>query len=91
MTDNELQATIQDWDEFIKAMLKRYPDESKMLIEGIVGSRIATENKIRLEQIEKEATGKKKFPYTSKGKAAAKRAAKKTGKKMTNTRRKRNY
>ena len=35
--------------------------------------------------------GKKKFPYTSKGKAAAKRAAKKTGKKMTNTRRKRNY
>ncbi len=60
MTDNELQATIQDWDEFIKAMLKRYPDESKMLIEGIVGSRIATENKIRLEQIEKEATGKKK-------------------------------
>ena len=57
MTDNELQATIQDWDEFIKAMLKRYPDESKMLIEGIVGSRIATENKIRLEQIEKEATG----------------------------------
>ena len=60
MTDNELQATIQDWDEFIKAMLKRYPDESKMLIEGIVGSRISTENKIRLEQIEKEATGKKK-------------------------------
>ena len=60
MTDNELQATIQDWDEFIKAMLKRYPDESNMLIEGIVRSRIATENKIRLEQIEKEATGEKK-------------------------------
>lgn len=27
--------------------------------------------------------GKKEFPYTAKGKAAAKRYAKKTGKKMT--------
>jgi len=27
--------------------------------------------------------GKKKFPYTAKGKAAAKKYAKKTGKKMT--------
>ncbi len=35
--------------------------------------------------------GKKRYPYTSKGKAAAKRAAKRTGKKMTSTRRKRNY
>ena len=58
--NNPNNPTVQDWDEFIKALLKRYPDESKMLIEGIVGSRIATENKIRLEQIEKEATGEKK-------------------------------
>ena len=34
--------------------------------------------------------GKKRYPYTSKGKAAAKRAAKRTGKKMTSTRRKSN-
>ena len=59
-TENSINVTVQDWDEFIKAMLKRYPDESNMLIEGIVRSRIATENKIRLEQIEKEATGEKK-------------------------------
>ena len=58
--ENSINVTMQDWDEFIKAMLKRYPDESNMLIEGIVRSRIATENKIRLEQIEKEATGEKK-------------------------------
>ena len=59
-TENSINVTMQDWDEFIKAMLKRYPDESNMLISSIVGSRIATENKIRLEQIEKEATGEKK-------------------------------
>ena len=35
--------------------------------------------------------GKKRYPYTSKGKAAAKRAAKRTGKKITSTRRKRKY
>jgi len=35
--------------------------------------------------------GKKKFPYTTKGRAAAKKAAKRTGRKMTNTRRKRKY
>ena len=35
--------------------------------------------------------GKKRYPYTSKGKAAAKRAAKRTGKKTTSTRRKRKY
>ena len=58
-TENNIDSTVQDWDEFIKAMLKRYPDESNMLISSIVGSRIATENKIRLEQIEKEATEKK--------------------------------
>jgi hypothetical protein len=58
--ENSIDVTVQDWDEFIKAMLKRYPDESNMLINSIVGSRIATENKIRLEQIEKEATGEKK-------------------------------
>tara|TARA_R110002020_G_scaffold228520_1_gene439282 strand:+ start:1857 stop:2057 length:201 start_codon:yes stop_codon:yes gene_type:complete len=58
--ENSIDVTVQDWDEFIKAMLKRYPDESNMLISSIVGSRIATENKIRLEQIEKEATGEKK-------------------------------
>ena len=33
--------------------------------------------------------GKRHFAYTSKGRAAAKRAAKRTGRKMTNTRRKR--
>jgi len=33
--------------------------------------------------------GKKKFPYTTKGRAAAKKAARRTGRKMTNTRRKR--
>ncbi len=32
--------------------------------------------------------GKKKFPYTAKGKAAAKKYAKKTGKKMNGKRRK---
>ena len=58
-TENNIDVTVQDWDEFIKAMLKRYPDESNMLINSIVGSRIATENKIRLEQIEKKATEKK--------------------------------
>tara|TARA_Y100000593_G_scaffold88969_1_gene172230 strand:+ start:100 stop:216 length:117 start_codon:yes stop_codon:yes gene_type:complete len=31
--------------------------------------------------------GKKKFPYTAKGKAAAKKMAKKTGKKVKKTRR----
>ena len=35
--------------------------------------------------------GKKKFPYTTKGRAAAKKAARRTGRKMTNTRRKRKY
>jgi len=35
--------------------------------------------------------GKKKFPYTIKGRAAAKKAARRTGRKMTNTRRKRKY
>ena len=35
--------------------------------------------------------GKKRYPYTSKGKAAGKRAAKRTGKKTTSTRRKRKY
>ena len=34
--------------------------------------------------------GRKHYPYTTKGKAAAKKAAKRTGKKMT-TRRKRKY
>jgi len=33
--------------------------------------------------------GKRHYAYTAKGKAAAKKAAKLTGKKMTNTRRKR--
>jgi len=33
--------------------------------------------------------GKRHYAYTPKGKAAAKRAAKRTGRKMTNTRRKR--
>lgn len=32
--------------------------------------------------------GKRKFPYTAKGRAAAKKASKRTGKKMTNTKRK---
>jgi len=41
-------------------MLKRYPEDSQMLIEGIVKSRITTENRIRLEQMEQEATGEKK-------------------------------
>ena len=58
--ENKIDVTMQYWDEFLKAMLKIYPDESNMLISSIVGSRIATENKIRLEQIEKEATGEKK-------------------------------
>lgn len=35
--------------------------------------------------------GKRHYAYTPKGKAAAKKAAKRTGKKMTNTRRKRKY
>ena len=35
--------------------------------------------------------GKKHYPYTAKGKKAAKAAAKKTGKKMTSTRKKRTY
>ncbi len=35
--------------------------------------------------------GGKHFSYSKKGKAAAKRHAKKTGKKMTNTRKKRKY
>ena len=35
--------------------------------------------------------GRKQYPYTTKGKAAAKKAAKRTGRKMTNTRRKRKY
>ena len=35
--------------------------------------------------------GKKHFSYSAKGKAAAKRYAKKTGKKMTNTKRKKKY
>lgn len=35
--------------------------------------------------------GRKHYPYTPKGKAAAKKAAKRTGRKMTSTRRKRKY
>ena len=35
--------------------------------------------------------GKKHFSYSTKGRAAAKRYAKKTGQKMTNTRKKRKY
>ena len=35
--------------------------------------------------------GGKHFPYSKKGKKAAKAAAKKTGKKMTSTRKKRTY
>tara|TARA_Y100001956_G_scaffold82824_1_gene105957 strand:- start:1869 stop:1988 length:120 start_codon:yes stop_codon:yes gene_type:complete len=35
--------------------------------------------------------GKKHYPYTAKGKAAARKASKRTGKKMTNTRKKRKY
>jgi len=35
--------------------------------------------------------GKRHYAYTAKGKAAAKKAAKRTGKKMTNTKRKRKY
>ena len=35
--------------------------------------------------------GKRRYDYTVKGKKAAKAAAKKTGKKMTNTRKKRTY
>ena len=32
--------------------------------------------------------GKRKFPYTAKGKAAARKASKRTGKKMTGAKRK---
>jgi len=35
--------------------------------------------------------GKKHYAYTPKGRMAAKRAAKRTGRKVTNTRRKRKY
>jgi len=35
--------------------------------------------------------GRRRYPYTAKGKAAAKKAAKRTGRKVTNTRRKRKY
>ena len=35
--------------------------------------------------------GRRRYPYTAKGKAAAKKAAKRTGTKMTSTRRKRKY
>ncbi len=35
--------------------------------------------------------GKRHYAYTAKGKAAAKKASKRTGKKMTNTKRKRKY
>ena len=35
--------------------------------------------------------GRRRYPYTAKGKAAAKKAAKRTGRKMTNIRRKRKY
>ncbi len=35
--------------------------------------------------------GKKHYPYTAKGKASARKASKRTGKKMTNTRKKRKY
>ena len=58
--NNPNNPTPQDWDEWIKVMLKRYPEDSQMLIEGIVKSRITTENRIRLEQMEQEATGEKK-------------------------------
>jgi len=34
---------------------------------------------------------RRQYPYTAKGKAAAKKAAKRTGRKVTNTRRKRKY
>ena len=59
-TTPEPGTTPQDWDEWIKVMLKRYPEDSQMLIEGIVKSRTTTENRIRLEQMEQEATGEKK-------------------------------
>tara|TARA_Y100001968_G_C18838670_1_gene472514 strand:- start:104 stop:223 length:120 start_codon:yes stop_codon:yes gene_type:complete len=36
-----------------------------------------------MESIAMPKIGKKKFPYTKKGKAAAKKYAKKTGKKIT--------
>ena len=58
--NNPNNPTPQDWDEWIKVMLKRYPEDSQMLIEGIVKSRTTTENRIRLEQLEQEATGEKK-------------------------------
>ena len=35
--------------------------------------------------------GRRRYPYTARGKAAAKKAAKRTGRKMTNIRRKRKY
>ena len=35
--------------------------------------------------------GKKHYPYTAKGRAAAKKVSKRTGKKMTNTRKKKKY
>ena len=63
--NNPNNPTPQDWDEWIKVMLKRYPEDSQMLIEGIVKSRITTENRIRLEQMEKEATGEKKNAKSS--------------------------
>tara|TARA_B100000700_G_scaffold241481_1_gene268718 strand:- start:1075 stop:1278 length:204 start_codon:yes stop_codon:yes gene_type:complete len=51
--------TPQDWQEWIKGMMERFPQEGQMLIDGIVSSRIVTENRIQLEQIEQKATEKK--------------------------------
>ena len=59
-TEINLQATDQDWQEWIKVMSKRHPEDAQFAIEGIVHSRVTTENKIRLEQMEQEATGEKK-------------------------------
>ena len=59
-TENSLQPTDQDWQEWIKVMSKRHPEDAQFLIEGIVHSRVTTENRMRSEQMEKEATGEKK-------------------------------
>ena len=42
-----------------------------------------------MQEVLMPRVGKKHYPYTAKGKTAAKKAAKRTGKKMTNTRKKR--
>ena len=51
--------TPQDWQEWIKRMMERFPQEGQMLIDGIVSSRIVTENRIQLEQIEQIGYEKK--------------------------------